>query len=238
MKAAYIDRVGPPECIHFGELPTPAVGPPDVLVKTTAVCVNPVDAMIRRGQLSENLPFPFVVGRDMAGVVQVVGRAVQRFVPGDRVWCNNQGHHGRQGTFADQVAVREDLLYPLPSRVDDKEAVAFVHSGLTACLGLQDAGLQSGEVLFINGGAGSVGSAVLQLGRGRGARVIVRADLGSKGQTWGQTLFFCFSLTSQRETLQRDFADTHSSSRQRDFADTHGDFADTHGDFADTHSSS
>ena len=130
MKAAYIDRIGPPENIHFGELPTPAVGPSDVLVKTTAVCVDPVDILIRSGHLPENLPFPFIVGRDMAGVVQAVGPSVRRFAPGDRVWCNNQGYHGRQGTFAEYLAVREDLLYPLPSGVDDKEAVAFVHSGL------------------------------------------------------------------------------------------------------------
>jgi NADPH:quinone reductase-like Zn-dependent oxidoreductase len=58
MKAAYIDDVGPPENIHFGELPTPAVGPSDVLVKTTAVCVDPVDTLIRSGQLPEDLSFP------------------------------------------------------------------------------------------------------------------------------------------------------------------------------------
>ena len=149
MKAAYIDKVGPPENIQLGELPTPAVGPSDVLVKTTAVCVDPVDTLIRSAQLPENLAFPFIVGRDMAGVVQAIGPSVSRFAPGDRVWCNNQGYHGRQGTFAEFLAVHEDLLYPLPSGVDDKEAVAFVHSGLTACLGLQDAGLQAGESVFI-----------------------------------------------------------------------------------------
>src|SRR6516225_721773 len=154
MKAAYIDRVGPPENIQFGELPAPAVGPSDVLIKTTAVCVDPVDALIRSGQLPEDLPFPFIVGRDMAGVVEAVGPAVRRFAPGDRVWCNNQGYAGRQGTFAEYAAVQESLLYALPPGVDDKEAVAFVHSGLTACLGLQEARLQSDESLFINGGAG------------------------------------------------------------------------------------
>jgi NADPH2:quinone reductase len=187
MKAAYIDRVGPPENIQFGELPTPAVGPSDVLVKTTAVCVDPVDALIRSGQLTENLPFPFIVGRDLAGVVQAIGQAVRRFRPADRVWCNNQGHHGRQGTFAELLAIPEDLLYSLPSGVDDKHAVAFVHSGLTACLGLRDAGLRAGEVLFINGGAGNVGSAVLQFAKGRGARIIVTAG-NDEGLAWCRDL--------------------------------------------------
>src|SRR5262249_38516744 len=173
MKAAYIDEVGPPENIQFGELPTPAVGPSDVLVKTTAVCVDPVDTLIRSGQLPEKLSFPFIVGRDMAGVVRAIGPSVRRFAPGDRGWCNNQGYDGRQWTFAEFLGVREALLYPLPSSVDDKEVVAFVHSALTACLGLHEAGLQAGESLFINGGAGNVGSAVLQLARARGARAIV-----------------------------------------------------------------
>jgi NADPH:quinone reductase-like Zn-dependent oxidoreductase len=153
MKAAYIDRVGPPESIGFGELPAPAVGPSDVLVKTTAVCVDPVGTLIRGRQLAEDLPFPFIVGRDVAGVVRAVGAGVRRFSPGDRVWCNNQGHqghHGRQGMFAELVAIREELLYPLPAGVDDMEAVAFVHSGLTARLELQDVGVRVGEVLFVN----------------------------------------------------------------------------------------
>lgn len=187
MRAASIDAVGPPENIQFGELPTPAVGPSDVLVKTTAVCVDPVDTLIRSGQLPENLSFPFIVGRDMTGVVQAIGPSVRRFAPGDRVWCNNQGYHGRQGTFAEYLAVREDLLYALPSGVDDKEAVALVHSGLTACLGLQDAGLQAGESVFINGGAGNVGSAVLQLSRARGARTIVTAG-NAEGLAWCREL--------------------------------------------------
>ena len=79
MRAAYIDRVGPAENIQFGELATPAVGPSDVLVKTSAVCVDPVDTLIRSGQLPENLSFPFIVGRDMAGIVQAIGWVVPAF---------------------------------------------------------------------------------------------------------------------------------------------------------------
>lgn len=187
MKAAYIDRVGRPENIQFGELPAPEVGRSDVLVRTTAVCVDPVDTLIRGGHLPENLPLPFIVGRDMAGIVQTVGPSVSRFAPGDRVWCNNQGHHGRQGTFAELLAMCEDLLYPMPSGVDDKTCVAFVHSGLTAVLGLQEAALQHGESLFVNGGAGNIGSAVVQLARARGARVFATAG-SAEGLAWCRTL--------------------------------------------------
>jgi NADPH:quinone reductase len=187
MKAAYIDHVGPPEGIRFGELPMPAVGPADVLVKVSAVCVDPIDTYIRAGTLPMDLSFPFIIGRDMAGTVESAGVAVTRFARGDRVWCNNQGYHGRQGTFAEYVAVNERLLYPIPAGADDKVVVAFAHAGLTACIGLQRAGLRRGESLFITGGAGNVGSAVLQLARARGARVIVTAGT-PEGLAWCRAL--------------------------------------------------
>ena len=116
MKAAYIEHVGPPEAIRYGELPTPTVGPSDVLVRVSAVAVDPVDTYIRSGKLPMKLPTPFVIGRDMVGRAERVGSAVTRCKPGDRVWCNNQGFDGRQGTFAEQLAIDEKLLYRLPLR--------------------------------------------------------------------------------------------------------------------------
>jgi NADPH2:quinone reductase len=142
----------------------------------------------------------------MAGVVQAVGPSVTRFAPGDRVWCNNQGYDGRQGTFAEFLAVREDLLYPLPPGVDDKQAVAFVHSALTACVGLHDAGLRSGEALFINGGAGNVGSAVLQLARARGARSFVTAGT-AEGLAWCRELEADRAVNYRTENVDQALAE-------------------------------
>jgi NADPH2:quinone reductase len=176
MKAAYINELGPPENIIFGDLPKPAIGASDVLVKVIAVAVDPIDTYIRRGAYSTDLSFPFIIGRDMAGSVEAVGSNVQRFSPGDRVWCNNQGYHGRQGTFAECLAIDEKFLYPLPDGAEEKEAVAVVHSATTASIGLlREAKLRAGESVFINGGAGNVGSAVLQLAANLGARSIVTA---------------------------------------------------------------
>jgi NADPH2:quinone reductase len=134
-----------------------------------------------------DLSFPYIVGRDMVGVVEAVGPDVTRFAPGDGVWCNNQGYRGRQGTFAEYIAIRQDLLYPLPDGVDQKEFVGFVQSGLTAFIGLERIGLVDGESIFVNGGAGSVGSAVVQLARARGARVIATAGR-AEGLKWCQVL--------------------------------------------------
>ena len=182
MKAAYIEHSGPPEAIQFGDLATPPMGADDATVKVTAVTVNPVDTYIRSGAYQVDMPFPFVIGRDMTGVVVECGRRVSRFRPGDRVWCNNQGYAGRQGTFSELVVVEERLLYPLPS-ADPIATVAVVHSGLTAAIGLfERAHIESGETVFVNGGDGNVGTAVLQLAKGTGARVAVTAGTPEKAE--------------------------------------------------------
>jgi NADPH:quinone reductase len=180
MKAAFIEAPGPPDSIQYGDLEKPVPGNKQVLVKVSAVPVNPIDTYIRSGAYRTALPRPFIIGRDMAGVVQSVGSGVTRFAAGQRVWCNNQGYAGRQGTFAEFLAVDEDLLYPLPDGVNEREAVAVVHSALTACIGLRKAALRPGETVFINGGSGNVGSAVLQLAHHIGARVIVTAGSAEK----------------------------------------------------------
>ncbi|MDE3180083.1 MAG: NADPH:quinone reductase, partial [Acidobacteriota bacterium] len=182
MKAAFIENPGPPESIHYGDLPNPIVGVTQVLVKVKAVTVNPADTYIRSGAYPIPLPRPFIIGRDMVGVVVSAGPRVTRFAPGQRVWCNNQGYSGRQGTFAEFLAIDEDLLYPLPDGIDEQEAVAVVHSALTACTGLVKAAVKPGETIFIRGGSGNVGSAVLQIARQKGAQVVVTAGSPAKAK--------------------------------------------------------
>src|ERR671939_1936081 len=151
MKAAYIDQLGPPENIRYGELPLPVVRERDVLVKVAAMTVDPIDTYIRSGAYKTPLPRPFIVGRDLTGVVAEIGPAVTRFTPGDRVWANNQGYDGRQGTFAEYVSVDERLLYPLPLGVDLHEAVAVLHSALTAvCDGRAHASLHTSRPAFLH----------------------------------------------------------------------------------------
>lgn len=192
MKAAFIEKPGPPENIIFGDLPEPAIDARQALVKVAAVAVDPIDTYIRGGSFPMNLKFPFIIGRDMVGSVEAVGDNVKRFSPGARVWCNNQGYRGRQGTFAEYLAIDEELLYSLPDAADEKASVAVVHSATTAAIGLErEAHLRAGESVFVNGGAGNVGSAVLQLAVNLGARVIVTA--GSD-----EDLGYCRSLGAER----------------------------------------
>ncbi len=181
MKAAYIKQTGPPENIIVGELPTPEPTGNQVLVRVNAAALNPVDTYIRGGSIQMNLPLPFVVGCDLAGIVEKVGSTAKRFKVGDRVWGSCQGLLGRQGTFAEFAAVDESWLYLIPPGVSDETASACALVSLTAHIGLvRDAKLQSGETLFVNGGTGGVGSMVVQMAKAIGARVITTAGSDEK----------------------------------------------------------
>ena len=105
MKAAYIETTGSPEVIKIGELPEPACGPEDLLIRVHATSVNPIDTYIRSGAVASELPSPYVLGCDAAGIVEVVGDQVTDFQVGDRVWCTNQGLLGLQGTTAEKIAL-------------------------------------------------------------------------------------------------------------------------------------
>ena len=135
------------------------------------------------------LPMPFILGCDLAGIVEAVGPAVSRFKVGDRVWGSNQGLLGRQGTFAELAAVQEDWLYPTPPNVTDTTAAAVALVGITAHLGLfRRRDLQAGETVFVNGGTGGIGSMVVQMAKAVGARVITTVGSPTKAEQcrkWG-----------------------------------------------------
>ena len=135
MKAAYITQPGPPESIIIGDLPTPEPTGDQVLVRVKAAAVNPIDTYVRSGTIKMDIPLPFIVGCDLAGVVEKVGPNATKFKVGDRVWGTNQGLMGRQGTFAEFAAVEERWLYPIPAGVNDETAAACALVGITATSG-------------------------------------------------------------------------------------------------------
>jgi len=182
MKAAYINQTGPPDVIQYGDLPDPKPRRTQCLIKVAAVDVNPIDTYIRSGAIPAKLEFPAILGRDLAGTVMETGTAVKRFKPGDRVWATNQGSNARPGTFSELAAVDERWLNPIPVGVGEEAIVALSLVGITAYLGLvRNAKLRAGEILFINGGSGGVGSSVVQMAKILGARVIATA--GSEEKT-------------------------------------------------------
>jgi NADPH:quinone reductase len=194
MKAAFIESTGSPDVIRYGDLPDPTPKAGEVLVRVGAVAVNPIDLYIRSGAVPMPLTFPFIIGCDLAGVVEAVGEGATRFKPGERVWGSNQGLLGRQGTFAELAAVHEDWLYPTPKGVTDVQAAAAALVGITAHLGLfRGANLRPGEIVFVNGGTGGVGSMVVQMARAVGAEVVTTVGSAEKAdlcRTWGADAVF------------------------------------------------
>ena len=181
MKAAFIRETGAPDVICYEDLPDPQPTETQVLIRVGAVAVNPIDTYLRAGIIAMPIQFPYVVGSDLAGTVEAVGSSVTRFQPGDRVWGSNQGFFGRPGVFAELAAVDEQWLYLTPDEQSDEQAAAGALTGITAHLGLfLHAGLKPDEVVFVNGGTGGVGSAVVQFAKAAGAQVIATAGTDKK----------------------------------------------------------
>lgn len=181
MKAAFIRATGPADAIEFGELPTPQPGEGQVRVRVQAVSVNPIDTYVRSGAVAMKLPVPFVIGCDMAGLVDEVGAGVTGLREGDRVWCTNQGLLGRQGTFAEYAVVDAEWLYPLPDGVEPASIAACALVGITAHLGLfREARLRADETILVIGGTGGVGSMVVQMAELAGATVIATGGSDEK----------------------------------------------------------
>jgi NADPH2:quinone reductase len=176
MRAAYIEQTGPVEVIKVGDLPRPEPGPGQVIVRVHAVALNPIDLYIRSGLVPMPLAFPYVIGCDLAGTVEQVGKGSTRFRVGDRVWGSNQGLLGRQGVAAEYAAVDEAWLYPTPALLQDAEASAMALVGITAHLGMFQFGqLKAGETVYVPGGTGGVGSMVVQMAKAVGAGVATSA---------------------------------------------------------------
>lgn len=181
MQAAFIRQLGGPEVFQYGEQPTPVPGAGEVLVRIKVAALNPIDTYIRSGVIPLPIEFPYIPGCDLAGVVEAVGEGACLFQVGDRVWGSNQSLFGRPGTFAEYAAIHEEWLYPVPRQMSDEQAAAGALTGITAHLGLfLHAGLKPGELVFVNGGTGGVGSLVVQFAKAAGAKVMTTAGTREK----------------------------------------------------------
>jgi len=174
MKAVYIRRFGGNDVLEIGELPDPAPGRGELLVRVRAAAVNPRDWMIRSGTypFRFTLPrFPVTLGGDFAGEVAEFGKGATGFSPGDRVY-GMQRAFGGFGAFAEYIVVRPALLARIPATLDFEHAAAVPLAALTAWHGLHaNAGVQPGQTVLVNGAAGGVGSFAVQLAVAAGAKV-------------------------------------------------------------------
>ena len=164
MKAFIVDKYGKDSRLRAGQLPEPAIGDHDVLVRILASGVNPLDAKIMAGEFKLVLPYkpPFALGNDLAGVVDQVGSEVRRFGPGDEVYARPDA--GRIGTFAELIAVDERDLALKPAALTMAEAASLPLVALTAWQALvEKADLRPGQKVLIHAGSGGVGTIAIQL---------------------------------------------------------------------------
>ncbi|MCX6468861.1 MAG: NADP-dependent oxidoreductase [Corynebacteriales bacterium] len=178
MKAFVIDGYKGP--VHATEIPTPTVGPHDVLVKVAAASVNPLDTLIRTGEFKQLLKYrmPTILGHDVAGTVTEVGSAVTGFAVGDEIFLRPRDL--RIGTFAEHIAIDHRDVALKPSNLSFAEAAAVPLVALAAWQMLVDKGrVGTGSKVLVHAGAGGLGSTVIQLAKYLGAHVATTAGTSS-----------------------------------------------------------
>ena len=173
MKAMVIRRYGGPDVFELAEIDMPPAGRGEVLVQVHGSSVNPVDCAVRSGMLKWVAPrrLPAVLGVEVAGEVVGLGEGATRFTKGDRVFAY-MGYQ-RGGGYGEFAAVREAYLSRVPPSLNWSEAgtlgvTVTAYQALTV-----HASLRSGMRLFINGGAGGIGTHAIQIARALGAEVTV-----------------------------------------------------------------
>jgi NADPH2:quinone reductase len=181
MRAVAIHAFGGPERLALTDLPRPLPSRGEVLVRTLAAGVNPVDWKVREGSLARvSHGFPLIPGWDVAGVVDELGEGCQRFRKGDRVFAYARKPHIQWGTYAEYVAVPERDVALMPPSLLFEEAAGIPCAALTAQQALARAGIAAGAVLLVLNGSGGVGHFALQLAKLAGARSLATA--GSRNQ--------------------------------------------------------
>jgi NADPH:quinone reductase-like Zn-dependent oxidoreductase len=177
MKAVRIHEYGSPEVLVYEDVPRPAPGSGQILIRNYAAAINPLDLKMRSGEVSKIYPywFPDTLGYSIAGVVESVGQGVTSRRVGEEVYGINNPimRHG----YAEYVVGPEQYYYPKPKVLNWITAAAAPSIFATAYGALfVQANLQSGQRVLIHGGSGSIGSCAIQLAKNAGAYVIATAS--------------------------------------------------------------
>lgn len=170
MRAVRFDHYGDVDVLEVQDVPDPAPGEGEVVVRVKAAGINPGEASIREGALHERFPaaFPSGQGSDLAGVVVHVGAGVSKWQPADEVI----GFTNNRASQAELVVVEAENLTARPPGVPWEQAGALFVAGATAWAAVRAVKARSGDLVAISGAAGGVGSLAVQLARIAGATVI------------------------------------------------------------------
>jgi NADPH:quinone reductase-like Zn-dependent oxidoreductase len=174
MKAIVQDKYGSPDVLELQEVDKPVVEDGEVLVRVRAASANPADwhymrglPYVMRAQAGLRKPKNSVLGRDIAGQVEAIGKDVAGFRPGGEVFANVEA-----GGFAEYTCVSEGLFVLKPANLTFEQAAAVPLAALTALQGLRDAGqVQPEQRVLIIGASGGVGTFAVQIAKSLGADV-------------------------------------------------------------------
>lgn len=184
-RAWFVDRYGGPERLVLRERDEPEPGPREVAIRTAAVGLNFADLFVRAGVYPRTPPTPFVPGMEISGVVEGAGAEVRDLPAGTRVVAVPIF-----GGHAERVICPAARVFPVPDGADLVEAAAVPVVFLTAHHAIREAQVRAGDRVVVTAAAGGVGTALLQLLRQRGARVLALASSEKK-------LVLCRSLGAE-----------------------------------------
>ncbi|QXG37707.1 NADPH:quinone oxidoreductase family protein [Pseudomonas viridiflava] len=202
MKALLCKAFGPASTLVLEDIPAPDIKKNEILLDVHAAGVNFPDTLIIEGKYQFKPPFPFSPGGEAAGVISAVGEKVTHLKTGDRVMALTGW-----GSFAEQVAVPNYNVLPIPESMDFTVAAAFSMTYGTSMHALkQRANLQPGETLLVLGASGGVGLAAVEIGKALGARVIAAASSAEKlevAKNAGADELINYTDTSLKDEIKR-----------------------------------
>lgn len=167
---------GGPQVLEVADVPSPAAGPGEVRVRVRAIGVNPVDAAVRAGLFPLLGEPPFVLGWDVAGVIDEVGSGVEGLTVGDRVFGMPR-FPAAASAYAEELVAPAHELALVPARLSDEQAAALPLVGLTAWQALVTiADLRAGQRVLVQAAGGGVGHVAVQIAHALGARVVATAS--------------------------------------------------------------
>ena len=162
MKAVLLHGYGDVSQLSYEDAPMPVPAAGEVLVKTIAVSINPIDWKLRRGDLKEMMPleFPAILGRDLSGEVAALGEGVSSLKVGERVF----GFVNR--AYAEYVACKSEDLAKIPETLDAIDAAALPLVLLTGAQVIE-VGIRprAGEIILVTGAIGGVGRTAVHVAK-------------------------------------------------------------------------
>ncbi len=176
MKAIQIDAPGGPEVLKPVTLPDPVPGAGEVVVRGQTIGVGKPDVLFRTGVYRWMPPLPAVPGAEMAGRIEVVGPGVTHLQPGQKVLV----YRFRGGCYAERIVLKADEVTPLPDAIDLDAAVSIPNYQVASALLNEAAFGVVPKSVYVNGAAGGVGAAVIQLCRLAGIEAIAGASTDEK----------------------------------------------------------